>query len=118
GLASELRDEVFRQVLIESVAVVVALALTFTVAVLLARMLARSLGRLRQHALAVADRELPETVARLSDPRTLGDHTPAQLASQVREPANLRSRDEIGQVAQAFTVVHRAAVRVAAEQAA
>src|SRR5690606_30047313 len=68
GLASELRDEVFRQVLIESVAVVVALALTFTVAVLLARMLARSLGRLRQHALAVADRELPETVARLSDP--------------------------------------------------
>src|SRR5690606_26077838 len=71
-----------------------------------------------QHALAVADRELPETVARLSDPRTLGENTPAQLAAQVREPASLRSADEIGQVAQAFTVVHRAAVRVAAEQAA
>ncbi len=118
ALATQLRDDVYRQVLFESIAVLVALLFTVTVAVLLARMLARSLGRLRQHALAVADRELPETVARLSDPRTLGENTPAQLAAQVREPASLRSADEIGQVAQAFTVVHRAAVRVAAEQAA
>jgi signal transduction histidine kinase len=116
--ATQLRDDVFQQVLIESVAVLVALLIAIAVAVLLARMLARSLGQLRENALAVAERDLPETVARLSDPRTLGENTPAQLAAQVREPIQMRSRDEIGQVAQAFNVVHRAAVRVAAEQAA
>ncbi|MGH3683207.1 MAG: nitrate- and nitrite sensing domain-containing protein, partial [Natronosporangium sp.] len=118
ALSAQIRDNVFQQVLFESVAVLLALVVAIAVAVLLARMLARSLGRLRENALAVADRELPATVARLSDPRTLGENTPAQLAAQVREPIELRSRDEIGQVAQAFNVVHRAAVRVAAEQAA
>jgi signal transduction histidine kinase len=118
ALATQLRDDVFQQVLVESVAVVVALLIAIAVAVLLARTLARSLGQLRENALSVAERDLPETVARLSDPRTLGENTPAQLAAQVREPIQMRSRDEIGQVAQAFNVVHRAAVRVAAEQAA
>jgi signal transduction histidine kinase len=118
ALAAQLRDDVFQQVLVESVAVLLALAIAIAVAVLLARTLARSLGKLRENALEVAERELPATVARLSDPRTLGENTPAQLAAQVREPIELRSRDEIGQVAQAFNVVHRAAVRVAAEQAA
>jgi signal transduction histidine kinase len=118
ALAAQVRDDVFQQVLIESVAVLLALVIAIAVAVLLARMLARSLGKLRENALEVAERELPATVARLSDPRTLGENTPAQLAAQVGEPIDLRSRDEIGQVAQAFNVVHRAAVRVAAEQAA
>ena len=118
ALAEQIRADVFQQVLVESVAVLLTLAIAIAVAVLLARMLARSLGQLRENALEVAERELPATVARLSDPRTLGENTPAQLAAQVREPIELRSRDEIGQVAQAFNVVHRAAVRVAAEQAA
>lgn len=118
ALATELRNEVLQQVLLESVAVVLALAIAITVAVLLARMLARSLGQLRRNAESVAERELPETVARLSDPRTLGENTPAQLAAQVREPIQMRSRDEVGQVARAFNAVHRSAVRVAAEQAA
>ena len=118
GLANDLRNEVYRQVLTESVVVLLVLVIAITIAVLLARMLARSLGQLRENALMVAERDLPETVARLSDPRTLGENTPAQLAAQIREPIQLRSRDEIGQVAQAFNVVHRAAVRVAAEQAA
>jgi signal transduction histidine kinase len=117
-LATDQRDAVFQQVLTESVAALLALVIAIAIALLLARMLARSLGQLRENALAVAERELPETVARLSDPRTLGENTPAELAAQVREPIQLRSRDEIGQVAQAFNVVHRAAVRVAAEQAA
>lgn len=118
ALATDLHQAVVRQVLIESVAVLVVLLVAVAVALLLARMLARSLTQLRESALAVAERELPETVARLSDPRTLGENTPEQLAAEVREPIQLRSRDEIGQVAQAFNVVHRAAVRVAAEQAA
>ena len=116
--ATDRRDTVFRQVLVESIGVLLALVVAITFAVLLARMLARSLLRLRENALQVAERELPETVARLSDPAALGENTPEELAAQVQEPIQLRSRDEIGQVAQAFNAVHRSAVRVAAEQAA
>jgi signal transduction histidine kinase len=116
--ATRTRDEVFQQVLVESVAVVVALVVAIAIAALLARSLARSLGRLRQTALAVAERELPAAVERLSDPRTLGEHSPAQLVAQIQEPIQLHARDEVGEVARAFNVVHRAAVRVAAEQAA
>ncbi|MBX6751830.1 MAG: nitrate- and nitrite sensing domain-containing protein [Micromonosporaceae bacterium] len=115
--ATELGNAVVRQVIIESAAILVALVLAITVALLLARMLARSLQRLRHDALAVAEHELPDMVSRLSDPSTLGERTPEELAESVGRPAADRSRDEIGQVAQAFTVVHKAAVRVAAEQA-
>lgn len=117
-LATSLNEAVTRQVLIESAVVLLVLLIAIAIAVLLARMLARSLTQLRESALTVAERDLPETVARLSDPRTLGENTPEQLAAEVQEPIQLRSRDEVGQVAQAFNVVHRAAVRVAAEQAA
>jgi signal transduction histidine kinase len=116
--ATELRDAVLRQVLLESAAVLAILFVAILIASLLARALARSLGRLRDGALTVANRELPQTVARFSDPQTLGQHTPAEIASQVRDPIQLRSRDEVGEVAQAFNVVHQATVRVAAEQAA
>jgi signal transduction histidine kinase len=116
--ATELRDSVLTRVLVESVAVLLALIIAITIAVLLARALATSLGQLREGALAVANRDLPQTVARLSDPRYLGENTPEQAAARIRAPIRLRSRDEIGQVAQAFNAVHREAVRVAAEQAA
>jgi hypothetical protein len=48
----------------------------------------------------------------------LGDGGADDIVRQVRDPIRLTNRDEIGQVAQAFNVVHREAVRVAAEQAA
>jgi signal transduction histidine kinase len=116
--ASALREKVFAQVLIESIAVLVALAVTVLVALLLARMLARSLRNLRASAIRVAEHDLPTTVQRLADPATLGENTPAQLAAQVSEPLAPRGRDEIGDVARAFNLVHRSAVKVAAEQAA
>jgi signal transduction histidine kinase len=115
--ATELGNTVVRQVLIESAAILVALVLAITITLLLARMLARQLQKLRRDALAVAEHELPEMVAQLSDPSTLGERTPEELAESVGRPDAERSRDEIGQVAQAFNVVHKAAVRVAAEQA-
>jgi signal transduction histidine kinase len=115
--ATELGAAVTRQVVLESAAILVALVLAISVTLVLARMLARSLRRLRRDALSVADRDLPEMVARLSDPTSLGERTPEELAQSVGRPKGERARDEIGQVAQAFTVVHQAAVRVAAEQA-
>src|SRR2546423_14219338 len=43
---------------------------------------------------------------------------PHLLAAQIAEPLPVRSRDEFGQVTEAFNAVHLEAVRTAAEQAA
>jgi signal transduction histidine kinase len=112
------RNRVFQRVLAESAAVLLALVVAVLVALLLARALAGSLRRLRDSAVTVAQRDLPAAVARLSDPRALAEHGPADLAAQIRPPDQLHSRDEIGEVAHALHQVHQVAVRTAAEQAA
>ncbi len=116
--ATALRTSVFRQVVIESTVVLVTLLLAVSFALLLSRSMARALGRLREGALSVAHRDLPAAVARLRDVQGIGENSPDEIAKQVRDPIALNSRDEIGQVGQAFNVVHREAVRIAAEQAA
>jgi signal transduction histidine kinase len=116
--ARNLRASVIREVVIESILVVVTLAVALLIAAGLAQGMVRALTRLREGALGVAGRDLPEAVARLRDVRDIGENSPDQIARQVRDPIEIDTRDEIGQVAQAFNVVHREAVRVAAEQAA
>ncbi|MCM4079827.1 sensor histidine kinase [Paractinoplanes hotanensis] len=116
--ASSDRDGVVRQAAIESALVVLVLIVAVALAVILARSLNLSLRRLREGALAVANRDLPDAVARLRDARNLGEGGADDIVRQVRDPIKLPNRDEIGQVAQAFNVVHREAVRIAAEQAA
>jgi signal transduction histidine kinase len=106
-----------RGVVAESVIVLVAIAMAIAVAFALARALSRSLFRLREGAMAVVGRELPNAVARLRDVRDVGEMTPENILAQLKDPVPIDSRDEIGQVAQAFNAVHREAVRVAAEQA-
>jgi signal transduction histidine kinase len=108
----------FRQLLVESSAVTLLTLFAIAIALFLARSMSRSLWRLRDGALVVAYRDLPESVARLRDPETLGELTPDEVAGQVKDLVRVRGRDEIGQVAQAFNVVHREAVRIAAQQAA
>jgi len=112
------RDAVVRQAAIESALVLLVLVVAIALAVILARSLNMSLRRLREGALAVANRDLPDAVARLRDSRNLGEGSADDIVRQVRDPIQLPNRDEIGQVAQAFNVVHREAVRIAAEQAA
>ena len=80
--------------------------------------MARSLRELRQGALSVAQYGLPQAVARLRDPQVVGQLSPVQLANQIAEPLPVRSKDEFGQVTEAFNAVHLEAVRTAAEQAA
>ncbi len=116
--ARNLRASVIREVVIESVLVVITLIVAVIIAASLAQGMVRALTRLREGALGVAGRDLPEAVARLRDVRDIGENSPEQIARQVRDPIQIDARDEIGQVAQAFNVVHREAVRVAAEQAA
>ncbi|MFJ6165277.1 nitrate- and nitrite sensing domain-containing protein [Micromonospora orduensis] len=116
--ADEARSDVIRQAVVESVLVLLTLLIAVTLAVVLARSLNHSLRRLREGALSVANHDLPDAVQRLQNMGSVGDGGVDEIVRQVRDPIQLNSRDEVGQVALAFNVVHREAVRVAAEQAA
>ncbi|MER7890352.1 sensor histidine kinase [Micromonospora sp. NPDC094482] len=112
------RSDVIRQAVVESVLVLLTLLIAVSLAVVLARSLNHSLRRLREGALSVANHDLPDAVQRLQNMGSVGEGGVDEIVRQVRDPINLQSRDEVGQVALAFNVVHREAVRVAAEQAA
>ncbi|MEU5913146.1 nitrate- and nitrite sensing domain-containing protein [Micromonospora sp. NPDC047527] len=116
--ADNLRADVQRQVFLETGLLLSMLLLAILFAYLVARSMARSLRELRQGALAVAQYGLPQAVARLRDPQVVGQLSPVQLANQIAEPLPVRSKDEFGQVTEAFNAVHLEAVRTAAEQAA
>ncbi|MFF5181713.1 nitrate- and nitrite sensing domain-containing protein [Micromonospora sp. NPDC000316] len=116
--ADEARSNVIRQAVVESILVLLTLIIAISLAVVLARSLNHSLRRLREGALSVANHDLPDAVQRLQNMGSVGDGGVEEIVRQVRDPIQLNSRDEVGQVALAFNVVHREAVRVAAEQAA
>jgi signal transduction histidine kinase len=116
--ATDLRDNTNQRVFLETSVLLGMLLLAILFAWLVARSMARSLRELRQGALSVAQFGLPHAVRRLQDPSLHGSLTPAQVADQVAEPLPVRSRDEFGQVTEAFNAVHLEAVRTAAEQAA
>ncbi|MFI7604040.1 nitrate- and nitrite sensing domain-containing protein [Micromonospora sp. NPDC049366] len=112
------RSDVIRQAVVESLLVLLTLLIAVSLAVVLARSLNDSLRRLREGALSVANHDLPDAVQRLQTMSSVAEGGVDEIVRQVRDPINLPNRDEVGQVASAFNVVHREAVRVAAEQAA
>ena len=116
--ATQLRNDVLRSLFIETGLLLVMLLLAVLFTWMVARSMARSLRELREGALSVAQFGLPQAVARLRDPQTIAHLSPEEVANQIAEPLPVRSRDEFGQVAEAFNVVHLEAVRTAAEQAA
>ncbi|MDR6325114.1 signal transduction histidine kinase [Actinoplanes couchii] len=116
--ATTLRNKTNQDVFLETSILLGMLLLAILFAWLVARSMARSLRELRQGALAVAQFGLPHAVSRLRDPALSASLTPAQVADQIAEPLPVRSRDEFGQVTEAFNAVHLEAVRTAAEQAA
>jgi signal transduction histidine kinase len=111
------RDNLQRTVLVETGLLLAMLLLAILFAWLVARSMARSLRELRHGALTVAQYGLPQAVARLRDPALAIQSSPDQIARQISEPLPVRSRDEFGQVTEAFNAVHLEAVRTAAEQA-
>src|SRR4051812_24723394 len=118
GQATKLRNDVNRRVFVETSVLLAMLLLAILFAWLVARSMARSLRELRQGALSLAPFGPPHAVSRLRDPALATSLTPAQVADQIAEPLPVRSRDEFGQVTEAFNAVHLEAVRTAAEQAA
>ncbi|MFD2398602.1 hypothetical protein ACFSVJ_20135 [Prauserella oleivorans] len=89
-------------------ALVAALLLMFAVA----RLLLGPLRVLRSSALEVAYVRLPETVRRI-----LADPNPIEASQGAIAPVPVDTKDEIGEVARSFDVVHERAIRMAAEQA-
>jgi signal transduction histidine kinase len=99
-----------RRALVVTLLLLAVLLLAILMSVVIGRSVARSLRLLRAQALQVAQLELPDALNRL---RTVGPRLPDIDVS----PPVIRSMDEIGEVAEAFTAVHRSAVAVAVEQA-
>jgi hypothetical protein len=90
--------------------IVLIMVLALLLSWLIGRSMARSLRQLRTQALDVAQHRLPEAINRL---RTL----PRGETITVDTTSRVVSSDEIGEVAEAFTAVHRSAVSLAVEQA-
>jgi signal transduction histidine kinase len=111
-----------RQAILEGAGLAVVLALSIGLSILMARAMVRSLRLLKDAAEDVADRRLPLAVERLQsaylDHQDGGGAGDADATTMEMKPISVRSRDEIGQVADAFNTVHRVAVQVATEQAA
>ena len=116
--AMQLRDSAQAQVYLDSGLLAALVLFAVLIAWLVARSMARSLRELRHGALGVAQFGLPQAVARLRDPTLSTQLSPHEVAQQIAEPLPVRSRDEFGQVTEAFNAVHLEAVRTAAEQAA
>jgi signal transduction histidine kinase len=116
--AEQARADVVQQAIVEAALLLITLVVAIAIAVVLARSLNHSLRRLRMGALSVANHDLPDAVSRLRDVGNVGEGGVEEIVRQVRDPIRLTNRDEVGEVAAAFNVVHRKAVRIAAEQAA
>src|SRR3989440_6555013 len=116
--ARHLRDTAQGRVYLDTGLLAALVLFAVLIAWLVARSMARSLRELRHGALGVAQYGLPQAVARLRDPALSSQMSPHEVAQQIAEPLPVRSRDEFGQVTEAFNAVHLEAVRTAAEQAA
>jgi signal transduction histidine kinase len=106
--AEGLLDRVRTTAGLNSVILFFALGVGVLVGIVVTRALLRPLAVLKRTALDVADRRLPEAMARIRD---------GEPAEAVIAPVPVGTREEIGQVARAFDEVHSQAVRLASEQA-
>ncbi|WP_280722515.1 nitrate- and nitrite sensing domain-containing protein [Kitasatospora sp. MAA4] len=110
GQAAGLQSHTQRTAVLNAILVSLVLMVAVGGAVLVARSMARALARLQRAAEDVAEHQLPQLVIALSQAE------PQEVNADV-SPIGIDSTDEIGHVARAFDMVHREAVRLAAEQA-
>ncbi len=106
----KLQNAASQEAYLNGAIILLVLGISVVGAFVVARSMIRSLRRLQEGALDVAQKRLPELVKHLSE------SDPQDVDTSV-ESIGITSRDEIGQVARAFDEVHREAVRLAAEQA-
>ncbi|WP_086846563.1 sensor histidine kinase, partial [Amycolatopsis kentuckyensis] len=110
--ADDLATQAVNSAWIGGAVVLAALALAVALMLVVARLMLRPLRILRKSALDVAYTRLPETVQAILD-----DPDPVGASKKAVQPVPVTSRDEIGEVARSFDIVHEQAVKMAAEQA-
>ncbi|MEU5724853.1 nitrate- and nitrite sensing domain-containing protein [Micromonospora sp. NPDC047738] len=104
------RAQQLRDTLLVAGGIVAVLLVAVLISLLIGRSIARSMRLLRREALRIAQVELPHTLHRLRA-------VDRPVATIEVPPTAVHSRDEIGELAEAFVAVHRSAVDVALEQA-
>jgi HAMP domain-containing protein len=112
ALATSVRVSAQNRATVAFFLTLIVLEATIALSLLIARSMAGPLELLGRSARDVAERQLPGLVERLQQAQEIG-----QVTMQA-EPVPIRSRDEIGWVAEAFNSVHQVATQVATEQAA
>ncbi|KOV84678.1 hypothetical protein ADL03_15470 [Nocardia sp. NRRL S-836] len=95
-----------------SVGIVAVLLVAFAVAVLVARTILRPLRVLRRTALRVAEHDLPDAIERI-----LEAPDPLAVVDTAIPAVPIHTREEIGEVARAFELVHTVGVQLAARHA-
>ncbi|WP_285751693.1 nitrate- and nitrite sensing domain-containing protein [Lentzea sp. NBRC 105346] len=108
-LAEAARQSAWRDAALVAVSMIIA----FTLMIIVAQSMIRPLRVLRRSALDVARNQLPDAIRRI---RTHRD--PERAAQEAIVPVPLHTTEEVGQVARAFDLVQREAVRLAVEQVA
>ncbi|WP_155830052.1 sensor histidine kinase [Glycomyces tenuis] len=112
------RDAQIFQLLLEAVLILAAFVVATVIALVIARNMNHGLRRLREGALDVAHVSLPQAVAQMRDAETIAGRSPDEVAAETGAVIDIDQRDEIGNVAHSFNIVHTEAIRIAAEQAA
>ncbi|MCD9622995.1 nitrate- and nitrite sensing domain-containing protein [Rhabdothermincola salaria] len=110
--ARQLGDDASQAVTFYLLGGVGALAVALAVAVAVTRSVTRPLDRLTTAAYALSTEQLPALVEQLRDP----DDEDAESLAETLRPIPVDSRDEIGQLAEAFNTIQAVTVDVADEQ--
>ncbi|MBL7501660.1 nitrate- and nitrite sensing domain-containing protein [Frankia sp. CNm7] len=105
-----LRGDIQQRALFSALFTILILAAALVITLVVAQSLVRPLFALRNAALDIAERRLPEAVRRLRD-------SSEQVVDDEIETVGIDTDEEIGHVARAFDQVHREAVKLASEQA-
>jgi signal transduction histidine kinase len=100
----------WRMTAVSSIGSLLLLAVALLTSIVVGRSMVNTLRSLRAQALDVALQRLPRVIEQL---RAAPKGAPVLDV----EPIRVKSRDEVGEVAEAFTAVLRSAVRLATEQA-
>lgn len=108
-LASIARTDAWR----DAALVAASLLVAFGLMAMVAQSMLRPLRTLRRSALDVARNQLPEAIRRIRSHRE-----PERAAEEAIVPVPINTTEEVGQVARAFDLVQREAVRLAVEQVA
>lgn len=115
--AAAITAAALRRLGIEGVIAVVALALAVAIAYSIGRSVTRGLRDLSGSARQIAMVDLPLAVKRVDQQQGLGGLSPFEFAARTPSPLEIRGKDELSEVGEAFNIVHREAIRVSAQQA-